>query len=151
MVGGLLWGMWVLLWRGPPWPVALVGAAFPAATLLAAAAGILPFRFPLGAWLRLDLWAAFALTVTALVVRSVALTGWAVVTGRVEPGILAIPLQGRSEMGKLLFLWAITVTPGTIALLVEEDAAYVHTLHRPAGISLPGMDFLQRLLGGLWG
>lgn len=141
----------MLLWRGPPWPVALAGLAFPAGTLLATAAGRLPFHFPLTAWLRLDLWAAFFLAVAALVARSVAATGWAIATGRVKPGIVAIPVQVRSEMGKLLLLWAITVTPGTIALLVEEDAAYVHALHRPAGASLPGVDVLQRLLRGLWG
>ncbi len=150
-VGGLLWGMWVLLWRGAAWPILTVGAVFPVATLGAAKAGLLPLDFPLAAWFRLDLWLAFAGVVSALVVAAVARTGWAILTGRTRSGIVAIPIRPRSEMGRLLLLWAITVTPGTIALLVEEDAAYVHCLHRPPGPSLPGTGLVENLLVRLWG
>lgn len=151
VVGGLLWGMWSLLWRGAEWPILVVGVLFPAATLGATKVGILPMNFPLGAWLRVDLWAAFALAVTALTIVSVARTGWAILTGHVRSGIIAIPIRVRSEMGQLLLLWAITVTPGTIALLVEENTAYVHCLHRPTGPCLPGTSRVENLLVRLWG
>lgn len=151
VVGVLLWGMWVLLWRGAGWPILALGGLFPAATVGATKAGILPMDFPLAAWLRVDLWAAFALSVTVLVIVSVARTGMAIVTGRIRSGIIAIPIRVRSEMGQLLLLWAITVTPGTIALLVEEDTAYVHCLHRPSGPCLSGTARIEGLLVRLWG
>ncbi len=151
VVGGLLWGMWVLLWRGAAWPILALGGLFPVATLGATKAGTLPMDFPLSAWFRLDLWLAFAGTVCALVVAAVARTGWAILTGRVRSGIIAIPIRVRSEMGQLLLLWAITITPGTIALLVEEDTAYVHCLHRPSGPCLSGTTLVENLLVRLWG
>ncbi len=149
-IGGLLWGMWVLLWRGAPWPVLALGSVFPLGILVGAALGPLRLGFPLSAWVRVDLWAALALVVTALVIGAVARTGWAIVTGRIRSGIVAIPIRVKSEMGQLLLLWAITVTPGTIALLVEEDIAYVHCLHRPRGPRLAGTTLVESLLIRLW-
>ena len=150
-VGGLLWGMWVLLWRGAGWPIVVVGGLFPLVTLGAVKAGVVPMDFPLAAWVRLDLWLALGITVSALIVAAVARTGWAILTGHVRSGIVAIPLRVQSEMGQLLLLWTITVTPGTIALLVEGDVAYVHCLHQPSGPCLPGATFVQSLLLRLWG
>ncbi len=57
----------------------------------------------------------------------------------------------KSEMGQLLLLWAITVTPGTIALLVEGDMAYVHCLHQPSSPRLAGIPVVENLLRRLWG
>lgn len=150
-IGGVLGGLWVLLWRGAAWPILALGGLFPVATLGAMKVGILPMDFPLSAWFRLDLWLALSGTVGALVVAAVARTGWAILTGRVRSGIIAIPIRVRSEMGQLLLLWAITVTPGTIALLVEEDIAYVHCLHRPSHPRLPGAAWVDGLLVRLWG
>ncbi|GAB4305468.1 MAG: Na+/H+ antiporter subunit E [Candidatus Bipolaricaulota bacterium] len=150
-IGGLLWGMWVLLWRGASWPVLAVGGVFPLGILLGAVGGRLRLEFPVSAWWRLDLWAAFGLAVTALVVKAVARTGWAILIGRIQPGVIAIPIRVRSEMGQLLLLWAITVTPGTIALLVEGDIAYVHCLDQPSQPRLPAIERVERLLVGLWG
>ncbi len=150
-IGGLLWGMWVLLWRGASWPVLALGGLVPLGILLGAAGRRLRLEFPVSAWWRLDLWAAFGLAVTALVMKAVARTGWAILTGRIQPGVIAIPIRVRSEMGQLLFLWAITVTPGTIALLVEGDIAYVHCLHRPSQPRLPEAAWVDGLLVRLWG
>ncbi|HEU68340.1 MAG TPA: hypothetical protein ENN53_03875 [Candidatus Acetothermia bacterium] len=150
-IGGLLWGMWILLWRGASWPVLALGGLFPLGILLGAVWGPLRLEFPVTAWWRLDLWAAFGLAVAALVMQAVARTGWAILTGRIQPGVIAIPIRVRSEMGQLLLLWAITVTPGTIALLVEGDIAYVHCLHRPSQPRLPGAAWVDGLLVRLWG
>lgn len=143
--------MWILFWRGAAWPVVAVGAAFPVTILVAVGTGALRLEFPVAAWIRVDLWAAFALVVTALVVQAVVRTGWAIIAGRAQPGIVAIPVHVKSEMGQLLLLWAITVTPGTIALLVEGDMAYVHCLHRPSSPRLSGIPVVENLLRRLWG
>lgn len=151
VVGGLLWGLWVLLWRRADPVVLVVGAAFPLAIVGATALGVLRFEFPLAAWYRLDLWLRFVALVVVLVAQGVARTGWAVLTGRSRSGIVAIPLRADSEMARLLLLWAITVTPGTIALLVEGDLVYVHCLHCPDCPRLGGEKPIQEILRGLWG
>jgi multicomponent Na+:H+ antiporter subunit E len=151
VLGGLLWGLWVLFWRGAGWPVVALGSVFPAAILVAVRSGVLRLEFPVAAWIRADLWVAFIVVVTMLVVQAVAHTGWAIITGRIRPGIVAIPVDLNSEMGQLLLLWAITVTPGTIALLVEGNMAYVHCLHRPTSPHLPGIPTVANLLKRLWG
>lgn len=151
VVGGLLWGMWILLWRGGDLVVLAAGVVFPLGIAAATARGILRFDFPWAAWCRLDLWLRFALLVSALVVQGVTWTGWSVLTGRTHSGIVAIPLRVRSEMGRLLLLWAITVTPGTIALLAEGDLVYIHCLHRPDGPQLRGEKRIQGILERLWG
>jgi multisubunit Na+/H+ antiporter MnhE subunit len=48
-------------------------------------------------------------------------------------------------------LWAITVTPGTIALLVEKDTVYIHCLHRPSDPQSLGLTRLVTLLERIWG
>jgi len=151
VLGGLLWGMWTLFWRGAAWPVVALGAAFPVTILIAVRTGLLRLEFPISAWTRVDLWAAFALVVATLVIQAVTRTGWAIVTGRARPGIVAIPVRLKSEMGQLLLLWAITVTPGTIALLVEGEMAYVHCLHQPSSPRLSGTSVVESLLRRLWG
>lgn len=150
-LGTILWGIWVLLWRGAEWPILAAGAAFPLATLAAVGVRALGLDFPVSPWIRLDLWLLFAAVMVALVTRAVVRTAWSILTGGVSPGIVAIPVRLRSEMGQLLFMWAITVTPGTIALLVEGDMAYVHCLHRPSGPHLRELSAVERLLGKLWG
>lgn len=150
-VGGMLWGMWILLWRGAGWPILAVGGLFPVVILGAVKAAVLPMDFPLAAWFRLDLWATLGITVFVLVLAAVARAGWAIVRGRTRSGIVAIPVKLESDMGRLLLLWTITVTPGTIALLLEGDVAYVHCLHQPAGPSLPATAFVEQLLVRLWG
>jgi len=106
---------------------------------------------PARVWLRLDLWLLLMGLVTARVVVAVITTTWAILTGRVRSGIVAMPVRLRSRMGRLLLLWAVTVTPGTIALLLEGDLLYVHTLHRPAGATVPGIPALEGVLLRLWG
>ncbi len=85
---------------------------------------------------------------------AVASTSVCILTGRTRPGIVAVPVQVRSEIGQLLLLWSITVTPGTIALLVE-DSLYVHALHLPSNpgpkLTLPGLSTVEWVLKRLWG
>lgn len=151
VVGALLWGLWVLLWRRADPVVLASGAVFPLGIAGAAALGLLRFDFSLTAWYRLDLWLRFAGLVALLVAQGVTWTGWSVLTGRSRSGIVTVPLEVRSEMGRLLLMWAITVTPGTIALLAEGDLVYIHCLHRPEGFQVRGEGRVQELLRRLWG
>lgn len=144
--GGLLWGLWILLWRSAELPVALSGLFWPAAFLFLAIRKGLGTEVRWQAWLRLDLWTAYLFLFGVNVVRGVAGTAWAIVWGRVSPGIIAVPLRVKSDLSRLLLILAITASPGTIALLAEREILYVHCLRLPPGPELPGVEALQRVL-----
>jgi len=148
--GALLWGLWILLWRNPQWPVVASGAVFPVGLLVLLRSGRVSLNFPLSA-LRIDLWLLFFAFLAFRLALAVARTGYAAFSGRVSPAVVAMPMTLRSEMGQLLLLWAITVTPGTIALLVEKDTVYIHCLHRPSDHQSLGLARLVRLLERIWG
>jgi len=150
LLGAVLWGLWVLLWRGPNWPLIAAGGVFPLVIWLAHRTGRLVLAVPAG-FFRADLWILFFALVGWRVVQAVFHTAFAAVTGTIRPGVLAIHVQVQTEMARLLLIWAITVTPGTIGLLVERDMLYVHCLHLPSGAVLPGLDRLQGLLKRMWG
>jgi|GEM_PF-967602 len=148
--GALLWGLWVLLWRSPHWPVVLSGAVFPVGLIVLLRSGRVSLNLPLSAF-RIDLWLLFFGLVAFRVALAVVRTGYAAISGHVSPAIVAIPMTLRSEIGQLLLLWAITVTPGTIALLVEKDTVYIHCLHRPSDPQSLGLSRLMWLLERIWG
>jgi len=150
-VGGLLWGLWLLLWRSIAWPVVASGAIFPLGLAMALKAGVVRLDFPARAWLRWDLWALLALLLSFRVAQGVLTTSYAILTGRARSGVIAVPVRLTSDMGRLLFLWAVTVTPGTIALLLEEELLYVHCLRRPRGMTPTGLTALEGVLLRLWG
>lgn len=43
-----------------------------------------------------------------------------------NPGVVAVPTELRSSIGKLVLANSITLTPGTLTLDVEKDVLYVH-------------------------
>ena len=149
--GGLLWGIWVLLWRSTSIPVLLSGLWWPLALLSSSRWGGLGRGVPPHTWVRLDLWVAYLVLFSLGVVRGVARTSLSIIAGVARPGIIAIPLQVRSDLGKFLLVLAITASPGTIALLAEGEILYVHCLHLPTGPDLPGIGALRALLVKLAG
>jgi len=149
--GGLLWGLWVLLWRSASPPVLFSGLWCPLALLLFSRWGGLGRGVPLHTWARLDLWVGYFLLFGLGVVRGVIGTSLSIIAGKARPGIIAIPLQVRSDLGKLLLVLAITASPGTIALLAEGEILYVHCLHLPTGPDLPGIGAVRALLVKLAG
>ena len=150
-VGGVLWGLWLVLWRSASWPVLASGALFPLGLALLFGLGRIRPEIPSRVWLRVDLWLLLMGLVIVRVIVAVITTAWAILNGRTRSGIVAMPVRLRSGMGRLLLLWAVTVTPGTIALLLEGDLLYVHTLRRPAGATVPGIPALEGVLLRLWG
>lgn len=150
VVGGLLWGLWILLWRELNWPVVASGMIFPAGLLLLLRSRRISLNVPPSAF-RIDFWLSFFALVAFRIALAVVKTGYVAIFGRASPTIVAIPITLRSEIGQLLLLWAITVTPGTIALLVEKDTVYIHCLHRPSDPQALGLAHVMRLLERIWG
>ena len=149
--GGVLWGIWVLLWRSTSLPVLVSG--FWCALLVG---GLVGWRkagqgFKAGVWYRLDLWVLFAALFLFGVARGVVRTAGAILRGRTDPGIIAVPLEVESDLSRLLLILAITASPGTIAILAEREILYVHCLLLPRGPHLPEVGAMQRLLRALAG
>jgi multisubunit Na+/H+ antiporter MnhE subunit len=127
------------------------GALFPVGLAFLSGLGRLRLRVPPRAWYRLDLWLLFTGLITVRVIVAVVTTTWAILTRKARPGIVAAPIRLHSGMGRSLLSWAVTVTPGTIALLVDDDLLYVHCLRRPADTTVPGLAALEGVLLRLWG
>jgi multicomponent Na+:H+ antiporter subunit E len=55
-------------------------------------------------------------------------------TGRLEPSVVAVPIDLRTDLGIATLANLVTLTPGTTALHVSEsrDTLYVHVLDAPS-------------------
>ncbi len=148
-VGGVLWGFWLLLWRKPSPSIIASGIVFPLGIGLLLRAGKIALDYSLRV-LRPDLWLKFFFLVFVRVALAIVKTSWAIFSGRASPAIVAVSIPFHSDFGRLLLLWAITVTPGTIALLVEEDVVYIHCLHRPTSPEDLSLTPLIRVLQRIW-
>lgn len=71
-----------------------------------------------------------------------------------NPGIVKVPTNIKSDLGKLTLANSITLTPGTLSLDVTEDAVLVHTVEvkgdteeqKQQNISEP----FEKILGGIF-
>jgi multisubunit Na+/H+ antiporter MnhE subunit len=149
--GGILWGLWILFWRSTGLPVVLSGMWCPLTLFFLAVRRGLGIGVSCSVWFRPDLWGSFLFLFLYGVIRGVCRTTVSILRGKYSPGIIAIPLRVRSDLGKLLLVLAITASPGTIALLAEEEILYVHCLELPPKPELPGIGLLQRILVKLTG
>lgn len=126
---GWLVVVWVALWGRISWANVLGG--------LVAASGLVilfPLR-PARRQGRIRPWPAlrFAVYFMWKLVEASAIVAWEVVTphNRINEGIVAVPIQGVSDALVTVVANAISLTPGTLTLEVDEDPAvlYVHVLH----------------------
>lgn len=77
-------------------------------------------KLPVGVFFLTRLLIQIAISTTKTIVMSV--------TGNIKPKIVAVPVQVKSELGQLLLLNSITLTPTTIAVLKENNLVYIHHL-----------------------
>ncbi|MCI2425334.1 Na+/H+ antiporter subunit E [Candidatus Acetothermia bacterium] len=49
-----------------------------------------------------------------------------IITGRVEGAVITLPITLTDKLGLFLLFSAITITPSTIAIAVDDDLLYVH-------------------------
>ncbi len=63
-------------------------------------------------------------------VASTIYTSRLILFGRDEGQIVAVPVQLDHPIGQFVLLNAITLTPSTISLLLEEDLLYIHWLRK---------------------
>lgn len=48
--------------------------------------------------------------------------------GAISPCIATIPLEQTSEIGKVIYANSITLTPGTVAMNMEDNSVLIHSL-----------------------
>lgn len=79
---------------------------------------------------------------------------WNIVRGRVNPGVVHYRTRLRSNVARVGLSNAITMTPGTITLLLDDDHLIVHwlnarTTHSKYAWTLTAKPF-ERLLKRIW-
>lgn len=84
------------------------------------------------------LWALLTLFVTFL--KALLVSAWQVAlavlspSGRLQPAIVAVPIELKTNLGIATLANMVTLTPGTTSLHVSEsrDTLYVHVLDSPS-------------------
>jgi multicomponent Na+:H+ antiporter subunit E len=79
---------------------------------------------------------------------------WNIVRGRINPGVVHYRTRLRSEISRVALCNAITMTPGTITLLLDDDHLIVHwldarTTHSKYAWRLTAEPF-EKLLRRIW-
>jgi len=47
----------------------------------------------------------------------------------IKPGIVKVPIELKSPMGRVILANAITLTPGTITVEIKKDYLYIHWIY----------------------
>jgi multicomponent Na+:H+ antiporter subunit E len=79
---------------------------------------------------------------------------WNIVRGRINPGVVHFRTRLRSDIARVALTNSITLTPGTITLLLDDDHLIVHwldarTTHSRYASSLVAQPF-EKILGKTW-
>ena len=131
LLGAILLGvLWVALWEDPDPVTWVAGAAIGLAVLSLFPSGRHQGDHRLRPLAVLRLLGYFAWKL----MEASAIVAWEVVTprNRIHEGIVAVPIRGVSDVLTTLVANAITLTPGTLTLEVDQDprtVLYVHVLH----------------------
>jgi len=64
---------------------------------------------------------------------------WLVITGKIRPGIVRVPVELENDAQYTILSNSITLTPGTLTIdaCPEEKAIYVHWIDIPEGLERP--------------
>lgn len=63
----------------------------------------------------------------------------------VEPSVFVVPMELSSAVGKVTYASSITLTPGTVTLLLEADRVEVHALLKSAAESVKSREMEQKV------
>jgi len=79
---------------------------------------------------------------------------WQIIRGRINPGVVHFRTRLRSDIARVALTNAITMTPGTITLLLDDDHLIVHwldtrTTHSQYASNVIAGPF-ERLLKRIW-
>ncbi|PKL96325.1 MAG: cation transporter [Gammaproteobacteria bacterium HGW-Gammaproteobacteria-8] len=64
---------------------------------------------------------------------------------RVKPSVFAVPMKLGSAVGKVTYANSITLTPGTVTLLLEDDRVEVHALLESSAEGVKSRDMERKI------
>lgn len=67
-------------------------------------------------------------------------------TPDITPVLIRLPTRLRSDLGKVVYANSITLTPGTVTILVDGDSLIVHSLTRDGADALEEGDMERRVV-----
>lgn len=65
---------------------------------------------------------------------------------RVRPRVVRVPVPQRTAVGKVTYANSVTLTPGTVTLLLEPDELTVHALHPGSAEDLESGAMAERIV-----
>ncbi len=65
----------------------------------------------------------------------------------ISPVVIKVKTSQRSELGKVIYANSITLTPGTVSMLVDDDGITVHAIAREAAEELAAGEMDRRVAG----
>lgn len=66
-------------------------------------------------------------------------------TDRLHPRIVTVPVKLRSAVGKVTYANSVTLTPGTVSLLLEADALEAHALTPASAAALESGEMERKI------
>jgi len=105
---------------------------------------------PLGAWLRLPLYAPYLLKEVILANIDV-FKRMVAHTPAISPRVFKVPCTLKTDFAKTIYANSITLTPGTVVITVDDDGFLIHALtaEAEAGVRSRVMELrVARLEGG---
>lgn len=93
-------------------------------------------------------WLAWQIALSCLHVARLVIT-----PSRIAPRVLSVPVQQASDVGRVTYANSVTLTPGTVALVLKHSELRVHALDQQAEDELrcEGMGVKVRWLERGWG
>lgn len=81
-----------------------------------------------------------------IIVANFQVAACALQPSRVQPRVVRVPVPHRTAVGKVTYANSVTLTPGTVTLLLESDELTVHALHPGSAEDLESGAMAERIL-----
>ncbi len=65
----------------------------------------------------------------------------------ISPTVITVKTSQKSELGQVIYANSITLTPGTVSMLVQRDEITVHALNHEAAAQLEAGEMDRRVTG----
>lgn len=128
----VLLGFWVIFYDAINFQILISGSLISCLVLFLYRMLLGNLEIPTQALKKINLWLLFFLRLAYHIVLSTARTLSLVITNRIKPEIIVYPCEVESDLGHLLLMNSITLTPTTIAILTERNLLYIHHLYLPS-------------------
>lgn len=81
-----------------------------------------------------------------IIVANFQVAACALQPSRLQPSVVRVPVPQRTAVGKVTYANSVTLTPGTVTLLLNPGEMTVHALHRASRDDLQSGAMAERIL-----